>query len=178
MTICTAASISLPMKILTCPLCPAGAGRSFQRWTENWSPGVTDRDYYTNSFHVPVNYGISIFDKITREGQFHAYCNAGHISYVELEAPPLNNLEALDKILHHMADSDVGYGGVNFPIDECRSCYYSGIIADRCPRCDSSDIRRIRRITGYLSTSDRFNAAKFSELRDRRPHFTPRELEQ
>ncbi len=141
-------------------------------------PGVTDRDYYTNSFHVPVNYGISIFDKISVEGHFHAYCNAGHITYVELEAPPVHNLEALDKILHHMAASDVGYGGVNFPIDECRSCNHSGIIDFQCPQCGSSDIRRIRRITGYLSTSDRFNPAKYSELQDRRPHFTPRGMMQ
>ncbi len=134
-------------------------------------PGVTDRDYYTNSFHVPVRYGISIFDKVSTEGPFHAYCNAGHITYVELEAPPRHNLEALDRILHHMADCDVGYGGVNFPIDECRSCNYDGVIDFQCPKCGSSDIRRIRRITGYLSTSDRFNPAKFSELADRRPHF-------
>ncbi|NLM22629.1 MAG: anaerobic ribonucleoside-triphosphate reductase [Firmicutes bacterium] len=134
-------------------------------------PGVTDKDYYTNSFHIPVNYAITMHDKIAREGQFHRLCNAGHISYVELEAPPLHNLEAVDRIVRHMAESDVGYGGINFPVDECRSCAFSGVFPGECPRCGSTDIRRIRRITGYLTTNDRFNSAKRSELRDRRPHF-------
>ncbi len=136
-------------------------------------PGVTDREYYTNSFHLPVNYGISVFDKISVEGRFHTSFNAGHISYVELEAPPVHNLEALDKIVRHMAASDVGYGGINFPLDECRSCGSSGTIDFQCPQCGSGDIRRIRRITGYLSTSERFNIAKYSELKDRRPNFSP-----
>lgn len=136
-------------------------------------PGVTDRAYYTNSFHLPVNYGLSIFEKISCEGSFHHFFNAGHISYVELEAPPLHNPEALDKIIRHMAACDCGYGGINFPLDECPSCAFSGVINGSCPRCGCSEIRRIRRITGYLSTTDRFNQAKFTELTDRRPHFMP-----
>lgn len=138
-------------------------------------PGITDKEYYTNSFHLPVNYAISIADKLGIEGRFHRYCNAGHISYVELEAPPLHNIEAVDRIVRCMAASDVGYGGINFPIDECRACAFSGVFSDSCPQCGSSDIRRIRRITGYLSTDDRFNEAKKYELRNRRPHFMPRE---
>ncbi len=133
-------------------------------------PGVTDRDYYTNSFHLPVDFAVSVFDKLSIEGQFHAYCNAGHISYVELEAPPLHNPAALEKIVRHMAASDCGYGGINFPIDECGDCAFGGVIDGACPGCGGTAIRRIRRITGYLSTTDRFNAAKLSELRNRRPH--------
>ncbi len=137
-------------------------------------PGVTDKEYYTNSFHIPVNYAMSLFDKISIEGMFHDFCNAGHISYVELEAPPMHNVEAVDRIVRHMAASDVGYGGINYPVDECRGCAFSGVFEQNCPRCGSGEIRRIRRITGYLSTEDRFNEAKRIELKDRRPHFAPR----
>ncbi len=138
-------------------------------------PGITDKDYYTNSFHIPVYYAMSIFDKISAEGNFHRYCNAGHISYTELEAPPLHNLEAVDRIVRHMAASDVGYGGINFPLDECESCAQSGVFNRECPHCGSTAIRRIRRITGYLSTDERFNDAKVNELKDRRVHFVPRD---
>lgn len=137
-------------------------------------PGVTDKEYYTNSFHLPVNYATSITDKMEIEGRFHHLCNGGHISYVELEAPPLQNIEAVDRIVRLMAASDVGYGGINYPVDECRSCAFSGVFGESCPQCGSTAIRRIRRITGYLTTDDRFNEAKRSELKDRRPHFRPR----
>lgn len=132
---------------------------------------VTDKEYYTNSYHVPVDYEISIFDKLKIEGQYHRLCNAGHISYVELPSSLENNPEAFETIIRCMADSDIGYAGVNFPIDECRSCGFSGVIdEDKCPSCGSTDIRRIRRITGYLSTEDRFNDAKKAELRSRVKH--------
>ena len=134
-------------------------------------PGVTDKEYYTNSFHVPVNYALPLFDKIRIEGKFHHLCNAGHISYVELSAPPLENVAAVEKIIRHMANCDVGYGGINYPVDECCNCAYINIIADECPQCGGKEIRRIRRITGYLSTVDRFNAAKTEELKSRRPHW-------
>ncbi len=132
--------------------------------------GVTDKDYYTNSFHLPVNFGISAFEKVRIEGPYHELTNAGHISYVELEAPPIHNLEAFESLLRHMAACNMGYAGINFPIDECLACSYRGIIAEECPSCGSSDIRRIRRITGYLSTVDRFNDAKRAELKDRSAH--------
>jgi ribonucleoside-triphosphate reductase len=89
---------------------------------------------------------------------------------VELESPPGKNVEAVEDIVRHMAASDVGYGGINYPIDECRSCGFSGIVHDACPGCGGTDVRRIRRITGYLSTEERFNSAKQAELRDRKPH--------
>ncbi|MCQ1528116.1 anaerobic ribonucleoside-triphosphate reductase [Lutispora saccharofermentans] len=134
-------------------------------------PGITDKKYYTNSYHIPVGYDISIFEKIRREAPFHKLCNAGHISYIELQSSPNGNREAFEKILNHMADCDMGYAGINFPIDECKNCGYSGIIEKDCPSCGSIEIRRIRRITGYLSTIDRFNDAKKSELLDRRTHW-------
>lgn len=134
--------------------------------------GVTDREFYTNSFHVPVDCDISMYDKIAIEGAYHRYTNAGHISYVELSSPPVHNPEAVEAIVKHMASQDVGYGGINFPIDECRSCAYSGVIDAECPRCGSADIRRVRRITGYLSTVDRFNDAKRAELAARKPHLS------
>lgn len=133
-------------------------------------PGVTDKEFYTNSFHVPVDYEILAYDKVALEGPYHALTNAGHISYIEMEAPPLDNLIAYERLLRHMAASDMGYVGINFPIDECRSCFHRGIIGDECPACGGSDIRRVRRITGYLSTIDRFNDGKRAELASRIKH--------
>lgn len=134
-------------------------------------PGVTDKGYYTNSFHIPVGYPISIFDKISLEGPYHKYCNAGHISYVEMASPPLHNPQAVEAIIKHMRASDMGYAAINFPVDYCTSCSTTGVInEDSCPRCESPEIRRVRRITGYLSTVDRFNDSKVAELNDRTVH--------
>jgi len=134
-------------------------------------PGVTNKEYYSNSFHVPVDYSISSFDKVRIEGPFHKYCNAGHISYVEMSAPPLRNLQAVEAIVRHMAASDMGYAAINFPVDFCTGCNHLGVInEDTCPSCGSGRIRRVRRITGYLSTVDRFNDSKVCELKDRVPH--------
>lgn len=129
--------------------------------------GVTDKEYYTNSFHVPVNYPISCFDKVAIEGPYHKLTNAGHISYVEMKSPPVDNIEAYERLLRQMSESNMGYAGINFPIDECLNCYFRGIIENECPSCGTTSIRRIRRITGYLSTVDRFNDAKQVELKER-----------
>ncbi|MEW6064410.1 MAG: anaerobic ribonucleoside-triphosphate reductase [Bacillota bacterium] len=140
-------------------------------------PGVTDKAYYTNSFHVPVGYPVGIFEKISLEGPYHKYCNAGHISYIEMASPPLHNPQAVQAILKHMRASDMGYAAINFPVDYCTSCSVTGVInQDSCPRCESPEIRRVRRITGYLSTVERFNDAKVAELKDRTVHsgFDPR----
>lgn len=134
-------------------------------------PGVTTKEYYTNSFHIPVDFPISSFDKISLEAPYHKYCNAGHISYVEMSSPPLKNPDAVEAIIRHMHDSDMGYGGINYPVDFCTNCNFTGVINEEiCPRCGSGNIRRVRRITGYLSTTDRFNDSKLSELKDRVPH--------
>lgn len=134
-------------------------------------PGITDREFYTNSYHIPVDFVISMFDKIEIEGRFHSLCNGGHISYVELPSSLEHNTEAFENILRWMAKCDIGYAGVNFPIDECKECGFTSLIdEDECPECKSNDIRRIRRITGYLSTIDRFNDAKKAELKMRVKH--------
>ncbi|MDR0898483.1 MAG: anaerobic ribonucleoside triphosphate reductase [Oscillospiraceae bacterium] len=137
--------------------------------------GVTDREYYTNSFHVPVYYDISAFEKIQREAPYHALTNAGHITYVELDGDPLSNLEAFERIVRAMKESGVGYGSINHPVDRDPICGYNGIIGDCCPKCGRSEeahaFERIRRITGYLvGTLGRFNDAKRAEERDRVKH--------
>lgn len=137
--------------------------------------GVTDREYYTNSFHVPVYYEISAFDKIRLEAPYHELTNAGHITYVELDGDPSNNLYAFEKVVKAMKEAGIGYGSINHPLDRDPVCGYSGIIGDTCPACgrEEGNIKfdRIRRITGYLvGTLDRFNDAKKAEEHDRVKH--------
>ena len=137
--------------------------------------GVTDREYYTNSFHIPVYYPISAFDKISLEAPYHALTNAGHISYVEMDGDPTKNLEAFEKIVRHMHDCGIGYGSINHPVDRDPLCGFNGIIGDSCPCCGREEggrpFERIRRITGYLvGTLDRFNNAKRAEEHDRVKH--------
>ncbi|MGM9662133.1 MAG: anaerobic ribonucleoside triphosphate reductase, partial [Oscillospiraceae bacterium] len=140
-------------------------------------PGVTDREYYTNSFHIPVYYNISAFQKIKKEAPYHALTNAGHISYVEMDGDPLQNLQAFEKIVRCMKEEGIGYGSINHAVDRDPCCGYTGIIKDECPRCGRKEdegavhFERIRRITGYLVGSvERFNDAKRAEVRDRVKH--------
>ncbi|NLG24117.1 MAG: anaerobic ribonucleoside-triphosphate reductase, partial [Clostridiales bacterium] len=140
-------------------------------------PGVTDREYYTNSFHVPVYFPISAAEKIRIEAPYHALTNAGHITYVELDGDTAQNLEAFERIVRYMKECGVGYGSINHPVDRDPVCGYNGIIGDCCPNCgrgeDMHAFERIRRVTGYLnSTLDRFNDAKKAEVRDRTMHGT------
>ena len=97
--------------------------------------GITDREYYTNSFHIPVWYGISVYDKIRLEAPYHALCNAGHISYVELDGDTARNVEAFEAVVRCMHDHGIGYGSINHPVDRDPICGYVGIIGDVCPRC-------------------------------------------
>ena len=97
--------------------------------------GVTDRDYYTNSFHVPVYYPIGAFDKIAREAPYHEMTNGGHISYIELDGDPTQNLEAFEAVVRAMKEAGIGYGAINHPIDRDPVCGYTGIIGETCPRC-------------------------------------------
>lgn len=143
-------------------------------------PGVTDRDYYTNSFHIPVYYNISAYRKIKLEAPYHALTNGGHISYIELDGDPLKNLDAFEQIVRCMKEQGIGYGAINHPIDRDPSCGYTGIIDDECPCCHRKEeeiaFERIRRITGYLvGTLDRFNNAKRAEEADRVKHGTTEE---
>ena len=140
-------------------------------------PGVTDREYYTNSFHIPVYYDISAWDKIKLEAPYHALTNGGHISYVELDGDPTENLDAFEQVVRCMKESGIGYGSINHPVDRDPVCGYTGIIGDTCPLCGRSEhdghenFEWIRRITGYLvGTVDRFNNAKKAEVRDRVKH--------
>lgn len=139
-------------------------------------PGVTDKDYYTNSFHLPVGFGVTAAEKIAIEAPYHALTNAGHISYVELDGDPAGNPEAFEAIVRHMQQSGIGYGSINHPVDRDPECGYNGIIGEQCPGCGRTEeagrpFDRIRRITGYLvGTLDRFNDAKLAEVNDRLPH--------
>ena len=146
-------------------------------------PGITDRDYYTNGFHVPVYYDISAFDKIAKEAPYHALTNGGHISYIELDGDPTENLEAFESVIRYMKECGMGYGSINHPVDRDPECGYNGIIGETCPKCgrhemhdaegnyDGMEFERIRRITGYLvGTLERFNDAKRAEESDRVKH--------
>lgn len=140
-------------------------------------PGVTDREYYTNSFHVPVYYDIGAYEKIKIEAPYHALTNAGHISYVELDGDTCNNVEAFESVVRCMKEAGIGYGSINHPVDRDPVCGYNGIIDDECPKCGrhegdgNKNFERIRRITGYLvGTLENFNNGKRAEERDRVKH--------
>ncbi|MGN0701591.1 MAG: anaerobic ribonucleoside triphosphate reductase [Lentihominibacter sp.] len=139
--------------------------------------GVTDREYYTNSFHIPVYFNINAFEKIKKEAPYHALTNAGHISYIELDGDPTKNLDAFEQIVRCMKESGIGYGSINHPVDRDPVCGFTGIINNECPCCgrteDYGDVgfERIRRITGYLvGTMDNWNDAKSAEEADRVKH--------
>ena len=126
---------------------------------------------------MPVYYPISAFEKIKIEAPYHELTNAGHISYIELDGDPLQNVSAFEKVVRCMKESGIGYGAINHPVDRDPVCGYTGIIGDKCPKCGRSEkehnvaFDRIRRITGYLvGTIDRFNNAKRAEVIDRVKH--------
>lgn len=106
-------------------------------------PGVTDRDYYTNSFHIPVYYDISAEEKIKLEGPYHAQCNAGSISYVEVDGDPSNNIKALEKLVKYAGESNMNYFSINHPVDRCPVCGYTGIINDVCPQCGRKEFEAV-----------------------------------
>jgi len=133
--------------------------------------GVTDREYYVNSFHIDVKEPVSIVDKIRLEAPFHAITRGGHITYVELDGEAKKNPVAILKIVKIMNDEGIGYGSINHPVDTCRKCGFRGVIYSKCPVCGSDDISRMRRITGYLTGSlESWNSAKQAEERDRVKH--------
>ncbi|WP_257939321.1 anaerobic ribonucleoside triphosphate reductase [Campylobacter lari] len=137
--------------------------------------GITDKDFYTNSFHIPVDFPISIYEKIQIEAPYHELNNGGHITYVELNGDVSKNLESFERIIKCMKESNIGYGSINFPLDRDPVCGYSGMIDEFCPKChrkeDDIKFERIRRITGYLvGTLDRFNDAKKAEVHARIKH--------
>lgn len=133
--------------------------------------GVTDKEWYTNSMHLPVEFEENYAHKVSIEGQYIKYLTGGNITYVELSASPVNNPEAVEAIVKLMHDSDVALGAINFPCDRCIDCGYSGTINEaECPMCGSKKISRIRRVTGYLAPIENFNMAKKAEVAHRVKH--------
>ena len=135
--------------------------------------GITDKEYYTNSFHIPVYYPISAYNKIRLEAPYHALTNGGHITYVEVDGDPTNNLEAFEDIIKAMKEMGIGYGSINHPVDRDPVCGYTGIIGDVCPRCgrhdgEGVDIEVLRKIKGYVR--DVRSEEERLEDRDKQPN--------
>ena len=132
--------------------------------------GVTDKDYYTNSFHIPVNYNISIKDKIDIEAPYHKLCNAGHISYIEVDdSPSPENI--MDIVNYAYKHTNISYIGINFHIRYCKDCGETLLGNEsKCPKCNSRDIQGISRVTGYLSLDERFGPGKYEERIYRKSH--------
>lgn len=135
-------------------------------------PKVSDKDYFTNSMHVPVWHEISPFDKIDIESQLTGYSSAGCITYVELDAGVKNNIDALETIVNYAMEKDVPYFAVNVPCDTCQNCGYTDELNGVCPVCGSTDIKQLRRVTGYLTGdyTSAFNAGKQQEVEMRVRH--------
>ena len=135
-------------------------------------PNISDKEFFTNSMHVPVWKDISIFDKIDIESQLTGYSSAGCITYIELDAGVKNNIDALEQIVNYAMDKDIPYFAVNVPVDECLNCGYSGEFNDSCPECNSDNIQQLRRVTGYLTGNYKtaFNRGKQQEVEMRIRH--------
>ena len=134
-------------------------------------PNVSDKEFFTNSFHVPVWRKMNAFEKVDLEAQLTGYTTAGCVTWVELDGNVKNNLEGLEELIRYAMEHDIPYIGANLPNDQCQGCGYLGDIPDRCPKCGSTDVRRLRRITGYCSTDYRhFNLGKQDEVHHRIKH--------
>ena len=141
---------------------------------EKWGviPNVTDREWLTNSIHVPVWKKITPFEKIDIESQLTGYSNAGCITYVELDAGCKNNLDAIETIVNYAMDKDIPYFAINVPNDQCMSCGYADEMNNACIKCGSEDVKRLRRVTGYLTNDYKtaFNYGKQREVEARVKH--------
>lgn len=134
-------------------------------------PNVSDRDYFTNSIHVPVWEEVTPFVKIDTEAQLTGYSSAGCITYVELPSTTKHNIKALETIVDYAMNKDIPYFAINVPNDACKDCGYTDEIGESCPVCGSKNIRRLRRVTGYLTTDyHNFNPGKIAEVHDRVKH--------
>ncbi|BBE31730.1 anaerobic ribonucleoside triphosphate reductase [Tepiditoga spiralis] len=131
---------------------------------------IITKGYYNNSFHIPVELHTKISNKIKYEGNFHKYCTGGSISYVELKEIPTNNIEALKEIIQLFYINDCNYFGINFPLDKCKDCNYINKIDKSCPKCGSTNIIKLRRVSGYLSEENKFASGKKKELKNRKNH--------
>ena len=135
-------------------------------------PKVSDKDFFTNSIHVPVWEEISIFDKINIESQLTGYSSAGCITYIELDSEAKNNIEALEAVVLYAMNKDIPYFAVNVPNDTCLECGYTDEIGEKCPECGGKNIQRLRRVTGYLTGNytTAFNKGKQQEVELRYQH--------
>ena len=136
-------------------------------------PNVSDKEYFTNSMHIPVhNNNINIFEKIDKESKLTGYSNAGCITYVELNTSAMNNIDAMEKVVNYAMDKDIPYFALNFELDRCGDCnYQGGEFGGVCPKCGSKNILELRRCTGYLSTTKKhFNIGKIDEVDHRCKH--------
>ena len=135
-------------------------------------PNVSDRDYFTNSIHVPVWKKMNPFEKIDIEAELTGYSNAGCITYVELDSTVKHNIDALETLVNYAMDKDIPYFAINVPNDTCLDCGYCDEFDDECPMCGSQNIQQLRRVTGYLTGNYKtaFNAGKISETDQRVKH--------
>lgn len=147
---------------------------AMSKFREHWGiiPNVSDNSYFTNSHHVPVWEKVTPFEKIDIESQLSQYTSAGCITYVELDSTAKHNIQALETLVNYAMDKEIPYFAINLPNDTCNKCGYQDEIGSRCPQCGSTDISRLRRVTGYLTGDYRqsFNAGKQAEVKDRFIH--------
>ena len=151
-------------------LCKTAMNRFKEKYGE--IPNVSDREYFTNSMHVPVWKEVTPFEKIDIESQLTGYSNAGCITYVELEGTVKNNIDGLEKIVNYAMDHDIPYFAINVPNDTCMDCGFCDEFNDSCPECGSGNIQQLRRVTGYLTGDYKsaFNSGKQAETEDRIKH--------
>ena len=151
-------------------LCYTAMKKFKNKWGE--IPNISDKEFFTNSIHVPVWYQISPFDKIDIESQLTGYSNAGCITYVELDSSVSKNIDALETLVNYAMDKDIPYFAINVPNDTCLECGYTGEFNDECPECGSKNIQQLRRVTGYLTGNYKtaFNLGKQAEVENRVKH--------
>ena len=133
---------------------------------------VSDREYFTNSMHVPVWENVSVFEKIDIESELTGYSSAGCITYVELDGDCVHNIDAVEEIVNYAMSKDIPYFAINVPNDTCLDCGFTGEFNNRCPECGSTNIQQLRRVTGYLTGDYKtaFNSGKIAEAEDRVKH--------
>lgn len=147
---------------------------SMKKFKEKWGEieKVSDRAYFTNSMHIPVWESVDAFEKIDIESKLTGFSNSGCITYVETDSSVLHNIEALETLVNYAMDKDIPYFAINVPNDVCNNCGYCGDVVEKCPQCGSSDVQRLRRVTGYLTSDYKkaFNAGKQQEVEQRVKH--------
>ncbi len=147
---------------------------AMQKFKEKYGeiPNVSDKEFFTNSMHVPVWKKMTPFEKLDIESQLTSYSNAGCITYVELDEAAKHNIDALETLVNYAMDKDIPYFAINVPNDRCVECGYTDEISETCPKCGSSNIRRLRRVTGYLTNDYKtaFNKGKQQEVEMRVKH--------